>query len=44
MCYVPVCCKTLVLGRKGAVFNLYEKSHCVGDIVKNGNDVFTTFE
>ena len=44
MCYVPVCCKTLELGRKGAAFNLSEKSHSVGDIVKIGNDAFTTFE
>ena len=43
MSYVPVCCKTLVLGRKGAAFNLSEKSHCVGDIVKMGNDAFVNF-
>ena len=43
MSYVPVCCKTLVLGKKGAAFNLSEKSHCVGDIVKMGNDAFVNF-
>ena len=44
MCYVPVCCKTLELGRKGAAFNLSGNSHCVGDIVKMGSDAFTTFK